>query len=59
MAETYVLAMRRPVQRRRESSPGFVRNLRTWLVMVLYREHGLVNLVELIPSLASRKLESS
>jgi hypothetical protein len=23
MAETYVLAMRRPVQRRRESSPGF------------------------------------
>jgi hypothetical protein len=47
------------VQRRRESSPGFVRNLRTWLVMVLYREHGLVNLVELIPSLASRKLESS
>jgi RNA-directed DNA polymerase len=26
---------------------------------VLYREHGLVNLVELIPSLASRKHESS
>jgi len=23
MAETYILAMRRPVQRRRESSPGF------------------------------------
>jgi RNA-directed DNA polymerase len=26
---------------------------------VLYREHGLVNLVDLIPSFASRKLESS
>ena len=26
---------------------------------VLYREHGLVNLVKLIASLASRKLESS
>src|SRR5262249_34592711 len=26
---------------------------------VLYREHGLVNLIDLIPSLASRKIESS